>query len=399
MVSAMQGRLRRRALQLAAVVVIAGVAWIVLWGTAHPRAGWDSLIYHRLALEYAGAPNEEQRAVSLTLFRRYASDTAIGLVESGMARGGTPWEAMESPGRESWIEIYRSRPVYPYLVALLYPILALWAPLAMSALAVLIFTLAVLWPVSRLHGLAAAAIALVLALANPAFAPWLVGLQTDGIAIALWTMALGAAGVYLVSGSALWLAGVFLSALVLVFARPLGSFLPLAFFLPAVVAAFLRGPWVRFVLLAAATSIPVILFGLWSAVMGFPGIEEQFQDLPTRHFRLPPVENPFTWTFEVAWAQLTRSAPIWVSQPFVALGLMLGLGGLLLARSWALAPFVAAAAFAVPLSYFVHPQISEMPRTMAPMWVSLHLGVAIVAVHGLELLQAFEAARAARTSP
>ena len=59
----------RRSIALAAVLV-AAVGWLVLWTTTTPRTGWDGLMYHRFALEYAGASVVEQEAVAWDLFER-----------------------------------------------------------------------------------------------------------------------------------------------------------------------------------------------------------------------------------------------------------------------------------------------------------------------------------------
>ena len=65
-------RARPRALVLVSAVVVAVVTWLVLWSTVQPRAEWDSLIYHRLAFQYAGASEDRQIRDSFTIFERYA---------------------------------------------------------------------------------------------------------------------------------------------------------------------------------------------------------------------------------------------------------------------------------------------------------------------------------------
>jgi len=83
-----------------AAIVLAAAGWLVLWVTTTPRTGWDGLMYHRFALEYAGAPVAEQEAVALSLFEGYADPAHVEAVAAGIERLG-------QPSRERWVDIYR----------------------------------------------------------------------------------------------------------------------------------------------------------------------------------------------------------------------------------------------------------------------------------------------------
>lgn len=91
--------------------------------------------------------------------------------------------------------------------------------------------------------------------------------------------------------------------------------------------------------------------------------------------------DPIAWTLDVSRTQLVDTLwPTLIADPSLWGQVVLALVGfVLVGRSWALSPFVAAIAV-LPLAYLAHPQFSEAPRIMAPIWVSLSLGVALVFV-------------------
>ena len=380
---------RHRLVVALAAVLLAAVGWLVLWSTTEPRTGWDGLMYHRFALEYAGAPVAEQESVALDLFERYGDPALVERVAAGIERGASPWEAIGQPSRERWVDIYRSRPMYPLLVAGAYPIFGSVAPLLVSALALLIFTTAMVVGVGWLQGYGVALTSVLLGFSNPRFAHWLISLVPDGLGIALWTATLVLTAVYVRIGHLRWLLALSVAAMLLAFTRPLGAFLPPTLLLAAGAAVLARRPeWRRLALAAAASLLVVGAFALYGLVMELPGLRDQLQDLPTRHFSRPDVADPIAWTVEVVrtqlddplWPTLTGDPSLWGPVVIAVIGLVL------IGRSWALSPFIAAIPV-LPLAYLAHPQLSEAPRIMAPIWSSLGLGIALVFVWVVGRLQ------------
>jgi hypothetical protein len=381
--------IRDRRWQLAAATLLAAVGWLVLWDTTEPRTSWDSLMYHRIALEYVGAPVAEQTAAAWTIFRRYADPEDVEDVEAGIREGGSPWDAMEEPSRERWVDVYRSRPLYALLVAAGYPFVDLRAPLLVSAAAVLLFTVSMTLGVGRVAGYGVGLAAVLFSFANPLLASWLVVLQPDGLAIALWTACLALAALFIHHGTWRWLALLGAAAIALSFTRPLGVFLPLVLGTCTLAALVARRPeWRRLGLGTGAAALATALFTAYSYLLGLPTVTDALQDLPTRHFLRPEVADPLMWTIEVAAAQVVDPLlPTLVGNPALWGPALIGLIGLIaVGRSWALAPFVAAIPI-LPLAYLIHPQLSEAPRTMAPIWVSVHLGMAMAFVAVVTRLQ------------
>ena len=346
-------------------------------------------MYHRIALEYVGAPVAEQEATAWTLFATYASPGDVDLVEAGIAEGGSPWDAMDEPSRERWVDVYRSRPLYALLVAAGYPLLDLRAPLLVSAASVLLFTVSMALGVGRVVGFGIGLAAVLFSFANPLLATWLIFLQPDGLAVALWSACLATVALFIRHGTWHWLALLGAAAIALSFTRPLGVFLPLVLGSCALAALVLRRPeWRRLGLGTGAAALATGLFTAYSYLLGLPTVTDVLQDLPTRHFLRPEVADPLSWTIEVAAAQIVDPlVPTLVGNPALWGPALIGVVGLIaVGRSWALAPFVAAIPI-LPLAYLVHPQLSEAPRTMAPIWVSVHLGMAMAFVAVVMRLQ------------
>ena len=381
--------MRDRRWQLAAAALLAVVGWLVLWDTTRPRTSWDSLMYHRIALEFVGAPVAEQTAVAWALFARYADPTEVERVEAGIREGGSPWHAMATPSRERWVDLYRSRPLYGLLVAAGYPFLDLRAPLLVSAATALLFTLSMTLGVGRVVGYGVALTAVVFSFANPLFAKWLIFLQPDGLAIGLWTACLTLAALFVRHGSARWVAVFVVASIALSFTRPLGVFLPVVLGTCTLAAlAARRTEWRRLGLAAGAAALATALFTAYSYLLELPTVTDVLQDLPSRHWLRPEAADPLMWTIEVAGAQILNPLlPTLLGNPALWGPVVIAVIGLVVVgRSWTLAPFVAAIPI-LPLAYLIHPQLSEAPRTLAPIWVSLHLGVAMAFVAVVTRLQ------------
>ena len=385
----MERWVRDRRWQLAAVTLLAVVGWLVLWDTTRPRTSWDSLMYHRIALEYVGAPVAEQEATAWALFATYASPGDVELVEAGIREGGSPWDAMDEPSRERWVDVYRSRPLYALLVAAGYPLLDLRAPLLVSAASVLLFTVSMALGVGALVDSASAWPRCSSASPTRSSRPGSSSFSPTGWPWPSGRRASPSPRCSSAMGNWRWLALLGAAAVALSFTRPLGVFLPLVLGSCALAALVARRPeWKRLGLGTGAAALATALFTAYSYLLGLPTVTDALQDLPTRHFLRPEVADPLMWTIEVAAAQVVDPlVPTLVGNPALWGPALIGLVGLVaVGRSWALAPFIAAIPI-LPLAYLIHPQLSEAPRTMAPIWVSVHLGMAMAFVAVVTSLQ------------
>lgn len=358
---------------VAAAALVGAVAWLVLWFAADVRANWDSLMYHKYALEYAGVPEEEAHALSWDLFVRYGSDHDVAIVTG--VHGG-PWV---NPENERWTNLYRMRPAYPVLVAAAYPALGLRAPMAVSALVTVAFTIISFAGFGLLFGYRVSGLATLVALLNGFFTHWLIFLTTDGLAIVLWAGGLVAVARFVQTGRAGWLVAVSVVVLLLGLTRPTSSLAPLVPAACTVVAALLRTPvWRRFALATVAAGIPALGVLAVMHLIGMPSIYDVLQENPTHHFSQPDVVDPVNWLVrQIQWAVPYRLLPTLLGQPILLGAIAAGVAGLAIARSWNVAPFLAAAAIA-PIAWLLHPIWSDADRILAPVWVSLNLGIALL---------------------
>jgi hypothetical protein len=355
-------------------------AWAMLWFSTDSRAGWDSLVYHKYAFEYAGLPTEQQNALSWDLFARYASPTMVLYVSETL--GGEEWQFETESNDRRWALQYRMRPAYPALVAAAYPLLGTRAPLAVSAFAVVLLVATTFIGLHLLAGFRVAAISTGLAISNILFTPWLVALMTDGLAISLWAVTLTTGALWVAQGRGVWLAALGLAVLALCLTRPMGILAPLVFGLSAIAAGLARAEWRRFLVATLTAAIPALAVTAFFAAAGFPGFLDLLQDLPTVHFSAPDVADPVGWTLNNVRYQLSETLLVGLlARPLVVLLVAASIAGLLLVGRWWTVPFLAALAV-VPFAYFVHPETSELARTLAPAWVSVHVGLSLLIVFG-----------------
>lgn len=66
-----------------------------------------------------------------------------------------------------------------------------------------------------------------------------------------------------------------------------------------------------------------------------------------------------------------------LASPSLWLSGALGVRGYAIARRWWALPFVCAMV-TLPLLQAAHPIMTEAPRTLAPMWISVHLGIVLL---------------------
>ncbi len=214
------------------------------------------------------------------------------------------------------------------------------------------------------------------------FTHWLVFLTTDGVAMLLWAASLVAIALYAKSGRWPWLVALVAAELALALARPTGSLLP---FVPAICTAaalLLRnGVWRRFAVATVAAVVPAAGVLLVLGALGFPGLSDVLQEIPTRHFGLADIADPIAYTVALnQWAISDRLLPTLLEQPLLFLTLVAGFAGFVVRPAWATAPFLVAALI-VPVAWMIHPVWFDAGRILAPAWVSLNLGVALLLDH------------------
>jgi hypothetical protein len=364
---------------IAAAILIGTTGWLLVWFQTDPRANWDSLIYHKHAFEYAGMSAEAADAASWAVYDRYADDRQRATIIAAL--DGQDWRA---PDRERWMNLYRMRPLYPALVAAAYPVFGTRAPMAVSLGVTIAFVVTLGVGVSLVFGGRVGAIAVLAAVVNPYFRPWIVFLTPDGMAIVLWTAGLVTTAMYARTGRRGWLLGVAGSVLVLAITRPTGTLAPFVPLICCAVAVAARQPvWRRFAAATVAAGIPALAVLLLFLALGMPGIVDVLQENPTRHFALPDVPDPVAhWLTQIRWAVPSRLLPTLLADPLL-LGLVLtGLAGLVMARSWTVAPFLAAL-LVIPVAWLIHPIWYDANRILSPAWVSLSVGLAILVKLGL----------------
>jgi hypothetical protein len=368
-----------RALLLSLVVGAAG--WATIWFSTDARAGWDSLVYHKYAFEYAGLAPDQQDVLSWELFTRYGSRTLVLYVTEAL--DGHEWSFDLRPEQERWGLQYRMRPAYPTLVAAAYPVLGTRAPLAISAFAVALFVATTFAGLLMLAGLRVAVIATSLGVVNVLFTQWLVALMTDGLAISLWAVTLTTGALWIAQRRPVWLVALGLAVLALCFTRPIGVLAPAVFGLSAIGAALARADeWRWFLVAAVVAAVPALAVTAFLAAAGFPGFLDLMQDLPTGHFTTPDIADPLGWLLSNDLQQLTTTLPFGLlARPLVLALVVGGIVGLLLVGRWWTVPFLAALPV-VLVAYLLQPSLSDVDRVLAPAWVSVHAGLALLVVLG-----------------
>jgi len=368
-------------------VAIAGLAaWVLMWSIIRPRAGYDTLWYSMYAYQYAGVGVHESWDMSWQLVHEYADPRLLATLRRDSS--GAWWSGWDQPARERWVGLYRMRPVMPLVSAAGFPLLGREAPLLASAAAVVIVTIAAGLLLAPLTGWLVAGLFLVLTLGNAYLARWLVDLTTDGLGIALWFLALACVAQFVVGGDRRWLIATGTAGLVLAFTRQSAAVLPVTLAICALVALIARSStWQRFAIAAAVTSLPLLVFAVYAGVAGLPSFADQLQDIPTLHFSRPDIPNPIGFLVHRdlgIGASLVRSLP---GQPLIWGSVLVAAGGFVIARHWWTLPF-AVAIVTLLLLLAAHPVLTETDRTLAPIWLSLNLGIAIFAARTMAWLSA-----------
>jgi len=356
----------RTAAVLILLAALGALLWLGRWQVNERRAGGDAFWYARSAYQFAGRDDGEATRGAAEVMARYRGQSGDG------------WLAAPSSVDPRYQAIFRGRPLYPAVSA---PFVTPVGPDAMvvgsllggAALAAGVglgaARLAGSWPVG------AVAAALVFVLPSGAFVAYL---GPEGWMLAVWTLGLAVAVAHAARPGP-WLLGM-LALVTVVLAATKSSnagVLALTLLLVALVAIARRSPERRALVRAAAVGGAVLTGSLAvAAVLGLPGLSESVQDLLTDHFTKPDVESPW---LELALFDL-RQLPRWlVGLTRAPVELALGLVGAiaLLRLGWErAAPWLIGAAATV-LVVLLHPVTSEIPRLLAPIWVSVAVGLAV----------------------
>jgi hypothetical protein len=150
----------------------------------------------------------------------------------------------------------------------------------------------------------------------------------------------------------------------------------------AVAALGLRnGVWRRFAAATLAGVVPAAGVLVVQGMLGLPGLSDVMQEIPTRHFALPDVADPIAHTIALnRWAIPNRLLPTLVEQPLLLLTVVAGFAGFVVRPTWPTTPFLVAA-LVIPVAWMIHPVWFDAGRILAPAWVSVNLGIALLIEH------------------
>lgn len=337
---------------LVASIVLFLAAYVV-HGPYHATA--DTFDYGSMALQMAGADRQAaDRAALEFAMVRSGSLAPTAPAESYIAR---IWAGERQS--ERYRAIFHTRPLYPAMAAPLVPFLGLRALIVATAASGVAFGVALGWVALGLTGsLGISLAALAFAFLGP-LGPYVTSLMPEAPMLALWSMALG---------------------LVTLAPRRIALFTVVA-----VALAATRGPTVGVLAVALVplalfrpglrphATVAIAAFGLYVAItaaLGLPGWIDSMQVLWTAQRSLPDLSDPVRhwWWLVVNRLPVVAGAHI----PHIVLGL---LALLPLARR---APAFLLGGLAIWLVVLVTPVASNIPRYVAPIWISLTVSAAIV---------------------
>ena len=356
------------------LAVLATASALIVWRTqaTDPQVSGDTFWYARQAARFAGATDHA------------AIVDAAGFMTD--QRGGDPayWLDLVDTIDRRYPAIFEARPLYPLSAAPLVPLTGLDALLVVSAIAGLVT--AGLVALGALHiwsSAIAGFVAGIAAVALPA-GDWFAFAYADGAMLAAWAATLLLAGHHLQHGGRTSAAGFGVAMLATILAKSANGFV-LALAIIVVAAVLLvrrsdaRG---RAVVLAGVASVIGASFLVISSLLGLSGIGESLQDLATHHFRDPDVADP-------VGALLRRDGHLLAAAPGMigdaAVPITVALVGLtiLLLRPSAVALLWTVAAAGCLLLVLLHPLPSEIPRLLAPVWLSVAIGLGALAASAL----------------
>jgi 4-amino-4-deoxy-L-arabinose transferase-like glycosyltransferase len=335
------------------------------WGLEPSHASGDSFWYARLALEARGKTDADATQLAANFIVHEGRGTDPG-VYVDLVRTIDP----------RYPAIFASRPVYPLIVAGLLQFadidvaMALGALLAGAAFAVLFGGF--IWRVTG--SLAAAGGGVALAFILPS-GKWFAFMYADGWLFTFMVLTLALATNYLRFSRRVDLIGVGAAIGLAYLTKPAnGVALVVALVVLGMAASVSRHPQrgaaVR--LGAAAALIGVVQLACF-AVLGLPGFATTLQDMFTLHFTFPDVSEPLPRLFARDAEVVPWLLAFPIREPLLA---FVGAGLLVPLLRWndlscGLGLVVGLVSLPVVL---VHPVTSEVPRLLAPIWISASLG-------------------------
>lgn len=293
-------------------------------------------------------------------------------------RGDNPavWAEVAASVDKRYPAIFAARPLYPMAAAAFEPILGTGGLLIISiiagaACAGAVATAGRVLSGSDTVGISSGIFTLVLPSGQ-----WFTYLLADGLMLALWAVALVTATQFSRDGRWTSLAAFAFAVLGLWLAKSAnGGVMVVVIGGSTLVLGLTTNSTGRFFRLLAVSIVAGAVYLGLASVFGFSGVIESLQDLSTRHFAAPDVANPIT-------DLLARNSYLLASLPsMLATGVVpvLLLGGGLLAlmvctRSPDRYAWLVASACCAGL-VIAHPLPSEIPRLVAPAWLSAAIGL------------------------
>lgn len=352
--------MRPALLALAAVLLCAALAGVNRYHHDLQRWEPDAAIYLRMALEDRGLSRDAARA---------EADRFIATTSEGRNPASRGFYGPNPPDYYAQqFALFTTRPLYPYLGALLYPrfgphglqlISAVAYVLATGLLFVVLLAVAPPW-IAALGSVAFAVNPAVLDLAS-------YGL-TDELALLFWIAALGALLAYVRAPSAALLAAVAAASLALAFTRP-AVYLPLGAALGAL-AAVRQGTVSRraaLALVAVTAGVAAIFFAYTAAVHG-TGLREQLAwqyDFSRATGRAPQSQAFAAWYVRAEVAAFAKGAVHLIFVNAGPLTIALAAIGLVLRRRTSLAPVLLGAVCATAAALVANPlefvRTAELP--------------------------------------
>ena len=328
----------------------------------------DTFWYARTALRMTGEPEPDATVQAAQFMAR----------ERGISDyGGWVMAVREHDPR--YIAIFDSRPLYPAVAAPLVAVAGLRTGLLIAALlAGVVFGSTLGWfvhAVTGSHLAAAGGIALGLALPS---GQWFAVMLSDGWMLALWTLGLVAATRYAATGRWAWLATTAATMVALYATKSANGAVLVGSLVLFAAGEFLFSPRHRRRMMVLGGAVALLGVGqlVVFRVLNLPGLTDTLQDLFTAHYTQPDVDNLLGRLLDRDLSVLGSLAGDALHDPFLPVLAILLLVPLALARrAWAGLWLLAAVASS--LTVLVHPVTSEVPRLLAPVWVSAAAGGAL----------------------
>lgn len=357
--------------------MIAAVLLSIRLVTAPRVVSGDTFWYARAALRFTGATEGA------------STDGAAAFMRD--QRGDEPdyWVGLVAEIDSRYRAIFASRPLYPLLAAALLPLFGLSALIVVSVGAGIVCSAIAAVTAHHLwHSPIASIAAGILVVALPSGAS-IAFAYADGVMLAAWSATLALAGAYVRRGGR-WRAAAFGIGLAALFMAKSANGMLLTLTIALLAAAlviFERRERMQAVSLAA---IALIITGTYLAIsplLGYAGIEDSLQDLATHHFRDPDVADPVGLLLRSDRALLVAAPGMLAAAILPVVASVIGIGGLIQRRTVEAAMWAAAGAASLVL-VLLHPITTEIPRLVAPLWLSAALGYGGILTVGWRHLRA-----------